>query len=119
MSKKSPIPLKIQLRFYVGDEIALGSGKADLLDAIRKTGSISQAAKSMAMSYRRAWVLVDTMNTCFTRPLVESIKGGKDGGGAHLTTFGEEVLQQYRTLQNDVQKTADAHAKRFYKLLKK
>ena len=74
----------------------MGPGKADLLDAIAQTGSISAAARQMRMSYRRAWLLVHTMNECFAEPLVNAAKGGKTGGGASLTATGAEVLAKYR-----------------------
>jgi len=76
----------------------MGPGKADLLDAIAETGSISAAARRMRMSYRRAWLLVQTMNECFAEPLVSAAKGGKAGGGAALTSTGAAVLARYRQL---------------------
>lgn len=90
---------KVQIRIMVGDDIAIGPGKADLLEAIRDTGSISAAGRSMAMSYRRAWLLVDTMNACFETPLIETAKGGASGGGAKLSPLGEQVLAHYRAMQ--------------------
>lgn len=76
----------------------MGPGKADLLEAIDACGSISAASKQMHMSYRRAWELVDVMNTCFSQPLVMSSPGGHHGGGAHLTEFGRFILKSYRDL---------------------
>lgn len=78
--------------------IAIGPGKADLLEAIDRTGSISAAARAMRMSYRRAWLLVDTMNACFRAPLVTTEKGGREGGGAVLTLTGRRALRSYRAL---------------------
>jgi molybdate transport system regulatory protein len=78
--------------------IAMGPGKADLLQAIGETGSISAAARRMKMSYRRAWLLVDTMNQCFYGPLVETATGGNHGGGARITELGMEVLRRYREM---------------------
>ncbi len=94
-----------RLRVVLGRDIALGPGKADLLDGIRETGSIAAAGRRMGMSYKQAWLLIDTMNGCFAKPLVEAVKGGKSGGGAHLTPLGEEVLARYRRMQG-----ASAHA---------
>src|ERR1700750_2377136 len=85
----------IRVRILSGSAIAIGPGKAELLAAIAETGSISAAARRMRMSYRRAWLLVHTMNTCFTDPLVGAEKGGHAGGGARLTPTGEEVLALY------------------------
>jgi molybdate transport system regulatory protein len=76
----------------------MGPGKADLLDAIRQTGSISAAARSLGMSYRRAWLLVETMNRCFREPLVTTLAGGRHGGGTQLTAMGVQVLRRYREL---------------------
>lgn len=91
--------LKIVLRLYCGDEIAMGPGKADLLDAIRAHGSISAAGRALDMSYRRAWLLVDTMNRCWREPLVATAPGVAHGGGARLTDFGAMILAHYRGLQ--------------------
>jgi len=76
----------------------MGPGKADLLDAIESSGSISAAARNMGMSYKRAWDLVDTMNRCFRQPLVSTATGGSHGGGAQVTEFGHQVLRRYRAL---------------------
>ncbi len=91
--------LKIVIRLYCGDEIAMGPGKADLLDAIKTRGSISAAGRAMDMSYRRAWLLVDTMNRCWAEPLVSTVPGSAHGGGARVTALGETVLSSYRALQ--------------------
>src|SRR6478736_454193 len=77
--------LKLKLQLYCGDEIAMGPGKADLLEAIAREGSISGAGRAMGMSYRRAWLLVDVMNRCFVKPLVETHPGGGKQAGAKLT----------------------------------
>ncbi|MBN8829085.1 MAG: LysR family transcriptional regulator [Sphingomonadales bacterium] len=95
----APATIKLKIQLYCGDEIAMGPGKADLLDAIRAHGSISAAGRAMDMSYRRAWLLVDVMNRCWTGPLVETSPGSSHGGGARLTPLGERVLAHYRSLQ--------------------
>lgn len=84
-----------KIRITSGDSVALGPGKAELLNLIDERGSISAAAKQMKMSYRRAWQLVDVMNQCFDQPLVLSSVGGIRGGGAQLTDLGRQVLENY------------------------
>jgi molybdate transport system regulatory protein len=89
---------EFRLRIRRGDDIAVGPGKIELLEAIDATGSITAAARSLGMSYRRAWLLVDTMNRCFRSPLVEAEAGGKRGGGARLTRDGRDVIERYRRI---------------------
>ncbi len=86
--------VKLKLQLYCGEEIAMGPGKAALLQAIARTGSISAAGRELGMSYRRAWVLVDTMNRCFAEPLVEA----HSGSGARVTAAGEAALADYLEL---------------------
>lgn len=76
----------------------LGPGKAELMEHIRDTGSISAAGRAMGMSYKRAWMLVEALNAGFCEPLVASARGGQGGGGAHLTATGEAVLAHYRAV---------------------
>ncbi|AZI37036.1 putative ModE family transcriptional regulator [Caenibius tardaugens NBRC 16725] len=102
---EASLPIKIKLQLMCGEEIAMGPGKADLLEAIRDTGSISRGGRAMGMSYRRAWLLVDTMNRCWREPLVETSPGSHHGGGARLTVAGVRVLALYRTLQDNVART--------------
>jgi molybdate transport system regulatory protein len=94
--------LKIKTQLMLGDEIALGPGKAELLEWIDRAGSISAAAKGMGLSYRRAWLMVDTMNRCFKAPLVSAAHGGAKGGGASLTNEGRSVLSDYRALVSEL-----------------
>ncbi|MES2180639.1 MAG: winged helix-turn-helix domain-containing protein [Pseudomonadota bacterium] len=91
--------VKIKIQISHGHQIAFGPGKAELLGAINRQGSISAAAKSMNMSYKRAWDLVMVMNASFKEPLVATVVGGPHGGGATLTQFGHHVLQQYLNIQ--------------------
>ena len=88
--------VQFRLRILHGDDIAVGPGKVDLLEAIRATGSITAAARSLGMSYRRAWLLVDTMNQCFREPVVKTASGGARGGSTVLTEVGLEVVRRYR-----------------------
>ena len=107
-----------KLRVMFGDEIAIGPGKAELLEAIAATGSISASAKRLGMSYRRAWLLVDTMNRCFSEPVVASATGGSGGGGAAVTAFGRRVLERYRAMQARVDRALDPELARFAELLR-
>lgn len=81
------------------NQIAMGPGKASLLEVIQLKGSISAAAASMGMSYKRAWDLVNIMNNSFNAPLVTTLVGGNKGGGAQVTAFGLQVLTQYRAVE--------------------
>lgn len=87
--------LKLRILF---DGAMVGPGKAELLDRIRETGSIAAAGRQMEMSYKRAWTLVEEMNSAFAEPLVTSARGGPGGGGARLTGTGVEVLRLYRDI---------------------
>ena len=98
MAKNAEV--KFRLRVTRGDDIAVGPGKIDLLEAIARTGSITSAARDLGMSYRRAWLLVDTMNRCFKSPVVDAEAGGRRGGGTALTSQGAEVVQRYRRIES-------------------
>ncbi|MEX2518769.1 MAG: LysR family transcriptional regulator [Paracoccaceae bacterium] len=84
----------------------LGPGKADLLELIAETGSISAAGRRMGMSYKRAWSLVEVMNAIFRAPLVVSSRGGAKGGGAALTDEGVAVLAAYRRVEAQLAEVA-------------
>ena len=90
---------KLTLRLDLGNGRALGPGKIRLLEAIERTGSISQAGRKLGMSYRRAWLLVDDMNGCFDDPVIEAQPGGAHGGGATLTSFGRKLIGLYRAIE--------------------
>ncbi|QIE43013.1 winged helix-turn-helix domain-containing protein [Meridianimarinicoccus aquatilis] len=91
---------KLRLRLVYSDGMMLGPGKADLLEGIAATGSIAAAGRSMGMSYKRAWSLVETMNKAFREPLVLRSRGGAQGGGAVLTDTGRLILMHYRQMQD-------------------
>ena len=110
-------PIEPRLRVLFGSSIAMGPGKADLLDAIEAAGSITGAARRMGMSYRRAWLLVETMNQCFRAPLVEAARGGAGGGGARLTDLGREALQRYRDMEAKASASVAPEMAAFRKLL--
>jgi molybdate transport system regulatory protein len=90
---------RIRIRLYFGDGHSVGPGKVQLLEAVRELGSISAAARSMGMAYRHAWELIDDMNQCFRSPVVTGTSGGRAGGGAELTPFGEEVARRFRAME--------------------
>ncbi len=91
--------LGLRLRVVLPEGVAIGPGRADLLEAVREHGSISAAGRAMAMSYKRAWDLIEAMNAAFATPLVEASRGGEGGGGAQLTATGETVLALYRQIE--------------------
>jgi molybdate transport system regulatory protein len=93
------VHVQFRLRVINGEEIAVGPGKVALLEAVAATGSITAAARQLGMSYRRAWLLVDTMNRCFQEPVTAAEAGGKRGGGTSLTPLGAEVVQRYRRIE--------------------
>lgn len=96
---RHPDRLGLHLRVVLDDAVAMGPGKAELLEGIAATGSIAAAGRRMGMSYKRAWLLVEEMNAMFAEPLVGAAKGGAGGGGARLTSLGERVLTAYRGLE--------------------
>ena len=88
--------LKLRILF---DGAMIGPGKAELLERIGATGSIAAAGRGMAMSYKRAWMLVEAMNAMFAEPLVTRVRGGPGGGGASLTPAGDRVLALFREIE--------------------
>jgi molybdate transport system regulatory protein len=108
--------LKLKAQLLLGDEIAFGPGKADLLDAIKAKGSISAAARHMGLSYRRAWLMVDAMNRLFRQPLVTATPGAR--GGACVTAAGEEALACYRALQVALAEPAQREGERLLAMLR-
>ncbi len=117
MAKPASPAASIRIRIAYGSDIAIGQGKADLLEAIGKTGSISAGARLLEMSYRKAWLLVDEMNQCFRSPVVLAAKGGAQGGGAHLTPTGEEALKRFRDIQAKAATAIEADVRAFRRRL--
>lgn len=104
-----PHTIRPRIRIVDGDgTIVMGPGKADLLEAIARTGSIRAAAEELGMSYMRAWSLVRTMNAAFRAPLVEKERGGSAQGGAQLTDAGNRVLELYRDMEKKAMKAIAA-----------
>ena len=94
-----PRAILVRPRIYIGEQIAIGPGKVDLLRKIGETRSIAAAARSLGLPYKRAWLLVDTLNRGFGRPVVVTVTGGKRGGGATLTPLGEDLIARYDALE--------------------
>jgi molybdate transport system regulatory protein len=90
---------RLLLRLYLSPDRPLGPGKIALLESIRDGGSISEAARRMKMSYRSAWLLVDSMNAMFRHAVVQSTLGGRGGGSATITDFGADVIHRYRAME--------------------
>lgn len=110
---------KLLPRFRVlrGATIALGPGKAELLQVLLETGSLNEAAKRLDMSYMRAWKLIQTMNQCFREPVAVSERGGKTGGGMKLTETGRRALELYQCMQSSALKASDSSWRELQKLL--
>jgi molybdate transport system regulatory protein len=106
-----------RLRITWGRRFAFGPGKAELLANIRATGSIAEAAKQMGMSYMRAWTLVKSMNRGFVKPLVVTVRGGRQRGGAKLTAIGARVLLLYREIERRSRQAARASEQKLARLL--
>ncbi len=90
---------RISLTLVMDSGARIGPGKAALLESVASTGSISAAARSMGMDYKRAWLQIDSLNRAFLTPIVTRTTGGAGGGGAILSPFGQELLVRYRQLE--------------------
>lgn len=117
-SKNSPT-LNPRIRIYMGKEIALGPGKVDLLRLVAETGSLSEAARRMKMSYMRAWLMVQVMNRCFRKPLLTTERGGASGGGAQLTECGRQALELYDQMERQSLAVMEEPWKALQAILKK
>ena len=115
---KAPKPAaKFRFRVTTGEVIAIGPGKISLLEAISETGSITSAAKSLDMSYRRAWMLLDELNRSLRRPAVDSAKGGQHGGGSDVTEVGRQLIDTYRRIESTAATACAADIKRLLGLI--
>lgn len=105
-------PPEVRFRVDFNDRCSVGIGKVRLLEAIEQSGSLSRAARGTGMSYRRAWLLADSMNREFDTPVISATIGGSGGGGATLTPFGRELAAGYRRLEARILRiTADCMGK--------
>ncbi|MBL8388653.1 MAG: LysR family transcriptional regulator [Hydrogenophaga sp.] len=98
---------RTRFRIQIKHAVAIGPGKADVLQGIAETGSIAEAGRRLGMSYQRVWSLVDAMNRDFVEPLVIKQRGGAAGGGTSLTPMGLQVLQLYRSVELKAQKAIE------------
>jgi molybdate transport system regulatory protein len=108
---------RFRFRITAGDVIAVGPGKIALLEAIAETGSITSAAKSLDMSYRRAWLLMDQLNRSLREPAADSAKGGQHGGGSELTESGRQLIQLYRRIERTAGKACERDIKVLFGML--
>lgn len=113
-------PLKVKVQLFWREWHAMGPGKADLLDAVDREGSVPAAARALGMSYRKAWMLIDRMNSCFVGPLIITHKNGGPARGARVTDLGREVAAAFRALEAEVRTAAESspHRRRLTERLK-
>lgn len=117
MTRAPSSRLKIKAQVCLDDRIAIGPGKADLLAAVEREGSIAAAGRSLGISYRRTRDMIDTLNQCWGTAVVVTEKGGRTGGGSRLTERGHDVLNAYRALDQALEQTAARHAPALLDLL--
>ena len=108
---------RLRHRVVVAGKVVFGPGKADVLEGIRKTGSLAATARSLGMSYMRAWRLVREMGRLYAEPLVEMRRGGKAKGGANLTVAGKRALRLYRQMEREALEATEPSWKKFRLLL--
>jgi molybdate transport system regulatory protein len=99
----------VRFRIDFSDYSSLGPGKIRLLEAIRECGSLSEAARTLGMSYRRAWLLVESLKQSFRKPVTVASTGGRAGGGMLITEFGDALIKSYRELERDFATLAERH----------
>lgn len=102
-------PGDLRIRVVFGAAGMMGPGKAELLERVARCGSIAAAGREMGMSYKRAWMLIETLNAMFRAPLVESTRGGPGGGGAVLTETGRAVLEHFRAMEGAAKDASAPH----------
>ncbi|MEI7597901.1 MAG: LysR family transcriptional regulator [Aestuariivirga sp.] len=101
----------LSIRIDFGPDLRVGPGKIALLEQIASLGSISAGGRAMEMSYRRAWELIEELNTIFGKPVVDSRSGGKKGGGATLTPLGLALVSRYRAMERAATAATEPHLK--------
>jgi molybdate transport system regulatory protein len=117
MAHATPAAPRLVVRIKLRGDSIMGPGKADLLERIDQLGSISAAARELGMSYRQAWMLIDTLNAAFGRPVIETNQGGRSGGGARLTRLGRRILLGYRAVQQTAEQSTRDDLQAMMKLM--
>jgi molybdate transport system regulatory protein len=105
--------LDTRIRIHFDGELAIGPGRIELLEGVQRTGSLSQAARAMNMSYRRAWLLMQSLNESLASPASVAAKGGRHGGGATLTPLGLELVRSYRRFEARVARESRRRFRKF------
>lgn len=109
---------KIKSRIWIeaGENVFLGEGRVNLLKAIETTGSLSKASKSLKMSYKKAWTLIDAVNKSAIKPVVITNVGGKNGGGAQLTPYGKSLIEIFENINKSCWKYLDTQLEKIHNL---
>jgi molybdate transport system regulatory protein len=111
--------VRFRMRIRQADAVAIGPGKIDLLEAVREHGSISAAARSLGMSYRRAWLLIDELNSTLKTPATSSETGGTSGGGCVLTPVGEKIVRLYREIEEEAARSCSPQISALTRMIKR
>jgi molybdate transport system regulatory protein len=109
--------IRIEIEFAMHPEV--GPGKISLLEAIRTSGSLSQAARDLGVSYRHAWLLIDSLKFTFREPVTLATRGGRGGGGVALTRFGESLVVTYRALEREISELAARRLRRINSMIER
>ena len=115
-SSTCPPQIHVRPRIYIGEEISIGPGKVDLLRLIDQTHSIAAAARIRGIPYKRAWFLIDTLNKSLGTPVIETVSGGKGGGGSTLTLLGKQLVVCYNALEDRINAESIAELEALRKL---
>jgi molybdate transport system regulatory protein len=117
VKKRSARTVIARPRLYIGESIAIGPGKIDLLKQVEATRSISAAARSLGMSYKHAWHLIDSLGQGLGRPVVATATGGKGGGGSVLTELGSQLVERYGAIEARINVNAKAELEALRRLV--
>lgn len=109
--------IMIRPRVTIGESVVIGPGKVDLLRHVAQGRSISAAARAMGLTYKRAWLMIDSLNRSLGKPVVEAVAGGKGGGGARLTPIGEALVARYEALEAKINAAAEPELSALHALI--